>query len=268
MIRDPVVAGMFYPNDPSKLADMVKSFISGSGMNSEPSITGLVCPHAGYVYSGAVAGAAYASAPDGVRTVILLAPPHRYPVQGASVFDGSGYRTPLGIAEVDNEITGKLLQGGLTFQPAAHEGEHSAEVQIPFIQIRWPGASIVVVLVGSLADGYPARLAGLIHSASEGMENVLIVASSDLSHYHSYIEAVEMDRRVINAFCSGNTSSLREVLSVSGEACGGGPILSLMHYANLSGPGRYGEICYDTSATASGDRSTVVGYFAGYTARG
>ena len=267
MIRNPVVAGMFYPSDGEQLRSMITGFMSSSGREPDSSITGLVSPHAGYVYSGAVAGAAFASAPDIVSTVIILAPTHSYPVHGASVYNGEGYLTPLGLASIDSVITTDLLNFGLSFQPAAHKGEHSAEVQIPFIQTKWPDASIVVILQGSVFDGHSRTLAENLHTVLESKEDILIVASSDLSHYHTFDEAERMDRRVIDAFTSGNPDNLSAVLSGGSEACGGGPILTLMHYSALTGSDRFGEIMWDTSATASGDRSSVVGYFAGYTAR-
>ena len=263
-----MVAGMFYPSNGEHLSSMITDFISSSGRKPDNSITGLVSPHAGYVYSGAVAGAAFASAPAVVNTVIILAPTHSYPVHGASVYSGEAYLTPLGPAVIDREISAGLLNSGLSFQPAAHRGEHSAEVQIPFIQTKWPDASIVVILQGSVFDGYSGTLAENLHTILGNREDVLIVASSDLSHYHPFVEAERMDRKVIDAFISGNPENMNTVLSSGIEACGGGPILALMYYSVLNGSDRFSEIMWDTSATASGDRSSVVGYFAGCTAKG
>lgn len=267
MIRNPVVAGTFYPSDREHLSSMITDFMSSNDREPDSSITGLVSPHAGYVYSGAVAGAAFASAPAVVSTVVILAPTHSYPVHGASVYRGEGYLTPLGVAVIDSEITSGLLDSGLSFQAAAHRGEHSAEVQIPFIQTKWPDASIVVVLQGSVFDGHSRTLAENLHDVLKSKKDILIVASSDLSHYHPYSEAERMDRKVIEAFTSGNPDNLNAVLSGGSEACGGGPMLTLMHYSMLNGSEKFGEIMWDTSATASGDRNSVVGYFAGYTAK-
>ena len=267
MIRNPVVAGKFYPSDREHLSSMITDFMSLKGIEPDSSITGIVSPHAGYVYSGAVAGAAFASAPAGVSTVVILAPSHGYPVHGASVYEGEGYLTPLGVAMIDSEITTDLLDSGLSFQAPAHGREHSAEVQIPFIQTKWPDASIVVILQGSVFNGYSRTLAENLHDVLKNREDILIVASSDLSHYHPYDEAKLMDRKVIDAFVSGYPINLNAVLSSGIEACGGGPMLTLMHYSIISGSVKFGEIMWDTSATASGDRNSVVGYFAGYTAK-
>lgn len=255
---------MFYPSDNASLEKLVNSFIYGSGRPSDDLITGIVSPHAGYVYSGAVAGAAFASAPDSVRNVIVIAPTHRYPVRGASVYDGEGYSTPLGTASIHGEITSRLLQAGLSFQPEAHLSEHSAEVQVPFIQVRWPGSSIVVILQGTVSADYSRQLAEIISEAARGFDNTLIVASSDLSHYHSLDTAEKKDRKIIEAFVSGNPRNMEAAILKGGEACGIGPILTLMNYAAIMKQKRFGEIMWETSAAASGDSSSVVGYFAGY----
>ncbi|NOQ21666.1 MAG: AmmeMemoRadiSam system protein B [Candidatus Aegiribacteria sp.] len=267
MIRKPVVAGTFYPSDRESLEELVSSFISGSGRPVDDFITGIISPHAGYVYSGAVAGAAFASAPDDVLNVIIIAPPHRYPVRGASIYDGEGYSTPLGTALVQREITSRLLQAGLSFQPAAHRSEHSAEVQIPFVQVRWPGSSIAVILQGSASADYSKQLAEMISEAARGFDNTLIIASSDLSHYHSLDTAEKKDRKIIEAFISGNTRNMEIAIQEGAEACGIGPILTLMNYAVIMEQNRFGEIMWETSAAASGDSSSVVGYFAGYCGR-
>ncbi len=268
MIRRPAVAGTFYPSQSDTLERLVSLFISGAGRQADDLITGIVSPHAGYIYSGVVAGAAYASAPDNIKNVIVLAPPHRYPVSGASVYDGEGYKTPLGTAPVQKEITSRLLGAGLTFQPGAHRSEHSAEVQIPFIQVRWPDSSIVVILQGSVSADYSRQLSEIISEAVRGFENTLIVVSTDLSHFHPLEIATEKDRKIIDAFVSGNPQNMEAALAQGGEACGRGPILTLMNYAVLTNQTRFGEIMWETSAPTSGDTGSVVGYFAGYCGRG
>jgi AmmeMemoRadiSam system protein B len=264
MIRKPAVAGIFYPSDREKLRQLVGAYISSSGRVSDNLVTGIVSPHAGYIYSGAVAGAAFASAPDEIENVIILAPPHRYPVRGASVFDGDGYETPLGIVPVQREITSRLIKAGLDFQPEAHRSEHSAEVQVPFVQIRWPGSMITVILQGATSSDYSRQLAEMLAEAVGGYDKTLVVASSDLSHYHSLETAKSKDGKIMDAFSSGNPGKMETALSEGGEACGIGPVLTLMNYARIMKHERFGRIRWDTSAAASGDSSSVVGYFAGY----
>ena len=267
MVRRPAVAGMFYPADRGSLERMVVSYLKGSGRSPDPAVAGIVSPHAGYVYSGAVAGAAFASAPDAVDTVLIIAPPHRYPVTGASVFDGEAYATPLGDAPVSRRVTDILLEEGLVFQPQAHRSEHSAEVQIPFVQVRWPAAEIAVVLQGSATSDFSRELAGAVRKALEAAGSTIVVASSDLSHYHSQNVAESKDRKIMDAFLSGDTVELDRALASGGEACGAGPIMTLMHYADICGFRSYEEISWSTSAETSGDTAQVVGYFAGSVGR-
>ncbi len=268
MIRRSAVAGMFYPAERRALRTMVEGFLKGSGRSSNPNVTGIVSPHAGYVYSGAVAGAAFATAPDDVERVVIMAPPHRYPVTGASAFRGEAFETPLGNVPIDTEFTAALLDAGLVFQPGAHMQEHSAEVQVPFVQVRWPDASIVVILQGTVSRSFSSDLASVLAGLASDDRRTLIVASSDLSHYHAQSVARDKDRLIIQAFLSGDVERLAQALAEGGEACGIGPVMTLMSYAAEKGYGEFGMIDWRTSADASGDESSVVGYFAGFCGRG
>lgn len=258
---------MFYPSDRINLRKVVDSYLADSGMEPEEGVNGIVSPHAGYVYSGAVAGAAFARAPKKIDTVVIIAPPHRYPVRGASVFDGEGCRTPIGTARINEEAVARLIAEGCTFQPQAHGSEHSAEVQIPFVQVKWPDADIVVILQGDPSPEFSASLAKRVLKALENVERGLVVASSDLSHYHSQDSAREKDSRIISAFTSGDSKELEKAAAAGGEACGIGPISTLMHYAGLTGACSFEKLMWKTSADTSGDRSSVVGYFAGCCAK-
>ena len=264
MIREPVVAGMFYPADADELRNAVSGYIRSSGCTHDPAVRGIVSPHAGYVYSGPVAGAAFAAAPGEVERVVILAPSHRYPVYGSSVLDADGFRTPLGVVEIDSGVVSGLLKAGLSYEPRAHVSEHSTEVQVPFVQVLWPNASLVVVIQGEVSSQHSASVAAHLNRVLSDGRKTLIVASSDMSHYHSQEQARRMDRQIVDAFLTANPEPLVSVLrDGSGEACGAGPMLTLLSWAGLSGYSRTREIAYDTSATASGDSSRVVGYFAG-----
>ncbi len=262
-VRRPAVAGAFYPGDPSGLRRAVEQYLGSSGESSDPAVTGIVTPHAGYVYSGPVAGAAFASAPEEVDRVLVLAAPHRFPVAGASVYDGGGIQTPLGVARVDRELVERLMGRGIGFEPTAHASEHSAEVQLPFVQVRWPEAEVCVVLQGTTGEGFSGRLAEILADLFPPGEGRLLVVSTDLSHYHSLEQAEVLDGAVMEAFETGEPERLSGVLSTGrGEACGGGPLLTSMYYGSSAGCG-FRKVAWDTSATASGDRSAVVGYMAG-----
>ncbi len=263
LIRTPVVSGLFYPSGAEKLRAQVEGFIRGSRLRPDPSVIGLVCPHAGYVYSGSVAGMAYAQAPDDVRTAVVIAPSHRYPLRGVSVFGGDGYSTPLGEVSTDMQIVGRLSSMGYGWTVQAHSGEHAEEVQIPFIQTRWPGAGIVTIVTGSIDSPACMRLAADIGRAAEG-PGVLLIASSDLSHYHPLADATLMDGVLMDDFRRKDPDGLSgHIRDGSTEACGASPLITLLYWASLGGAYETTVIGYSTSAAASGDSTAVVGYMAG-----
>lgn len=263
MIRKPVVAGMFYPVNAKELKETITEYLYNPGIRSDDSTLGIISPHAGYVYSGGTAGIAFASAPDTIETVIIIAPPHRYPVHGASVYTGEGLETPIGTILTNPDNITCLQHAGLTYQPNAHLQEHSAEVQVPFIQAKWPDATVTVLLQGDSSLEFSRKLAKMLVDIGAGHKGVLIVASTDLSHFHSLSDAEVLDHRLIDAIISGDPSTVSGLLKYGrSEACGSGPILTLMCIGELLGNSSIKKLAYDTSATASGDESSVVGYFA------
>lgn len=268
--RQPAVSGLFYPSVSGTLRSQVEGFLAGARMEPDPGVTGLVCPHAGYVYSGSVAGMAYASAPAGIRSVIVLAPSHRYPVRTVSVFGGESYVTPLGEAALDRDIAGRLTAEGYGWIPQAHSAEHAEEVQLPFIQVRWPGASVTPILMGTADPDFCSGFAEELHGAIDGDRSILVVASSDLSHYHPLAEANAMDGILMDDFRRRDPASLSlHVRDGSSEACGAGPVLTLLYLSGLRHPDGFDAriVGYSTSASASGDAGAVVGYMAGTAGR-
>lgn len=262
--RQPVVAGQFYPADPVVLRQQVTDYLQTSGVHSDRDVTGIISPHAGYIYSGSIAGKAFSAAPDTIETVIVIAPSHRFPLRTASVFSESEYITPLGAVPVDQKIVEKLIESGLEYQPEAHRYEHSAEVQVPFIQLKYPGASLVVIIQGDQSGTVSRELANRIKQALILQDNFLLVASSDLSHFHPLSVAQTMDGRLIKAFENCDPEKIEDLLSSgASEACGGGPVMTLLYFSRLAGGFSCEKITYDTSATVSGDTGSVVGYLAG-----
>ena len=152
-VREPVVAGAFYPSDPDVLADDVRAYLSKAERESvEGEILALISPHAGYPYSGQVAAYAYKLVEGmGFDDVIVIAPSHRWPFEGASVYHEGGFRTPLGVIPIDREMCDEIMAFDRRFQfiPEAHAGEHSLEVQLPFVQMSLKGYKLVpIVLTG------------------------------------------------------------------------------------------------------------------------
>lgn len=268
-VRSPVVAGTFYPGDPKSLAAMVDGFLDQAG-GAKPGgrIVGIVSPHAGYVYSGGVAGHAYGPL-RGERydTVIVVAPSHRHAFRGASVYAGDGYGTPLGVVPVDRGMADALLDRdlGIISDPGAHAGEHSLEVQVPFLQRALGQFEIVPIIMGSQTEGAVRALAGRISAivAEASDKSVLLVASTDLSHYHDDRTAKTLDSRVADAISDFDPEGLlRRLAAGECEACGGGPTAVVMMAARALGADAARVVAYATSGDVTGDRSQVVGYLA------
>ena len=275
-VRAPAVAGLFYPADEPALSQMVDGLLENAPAHHIPHLKGLVCPHAGYPYSGPTAAIAYKNLTGrDVQTVVILGPSHYALFQGASVPDVDAYQTPLGtvlISEKAQQLARTspfvleprcLVQRPPWWQqsskPAPAAGgdtpdtwEHSVEVQVPFLQKTLKNFKILPVVFGEVDPGQAARvLAGVTD------DKTIIVASSDLSHYHPYDEAKELDNRCVQAVCDLNIDEMK-----TQEACGKAPILTLMYLAREKG-WKAQLLDYRNSGDTSGDKSHgVVGYSA------
>ncbi|MCK4504091.1 MAG: AmmeMemoRadiSam system protein B [Candidatus Aegiribacteria sp.] len=269
--RPPVVAGMFYPADPVELSSMVERLIEASVVRSTGgTIIAGVVPHAGYVYSGATA-ADFFSLINGLEfdVVILIGPSHRAAFQGMSIFDGDFYLTPLGSVPVAADVADRLREShpAASFIPAAHEEEHSLEVQIPFLQRSIePGFRIVPIVTGYTGANELQYMAELILAEAYN-EKILVLASSDLSHFPAESLARVVDSLTVEAILSGDMNQFLQVTSeeklpagLDTFACGRLPIALVMAYTGLY-PGVTSELLSSTtSASVSGDYSRVVGY--------
>ncbi len=274
-VRSPVVAGAFYPGDPSVLARDVDRFLDqAEPPEVEGEIVGIVSPHAGYVYSGGVAAHAYAALRGrAFDTVVVVAPSHRVAFRGASVFGGDGYATPLGTVAVDREIADEIrsASGSFVYEPRAHEAEHSLEVQVPFLQRALGEFEIVPIVMGDQGAANAKVLAAAIADAvkrHETRKRVLLVASTDLSHYHDEGTAKRLDARVLEAVDAFDPEGLLEALARGEcEACGGGPTATVLMASRELDAEEARVVGYGTSGDTSGDRSQVVGYMAAVVTR-
>ena len=268
-VRQPVVAGTFYPAGPEQLAEEIDGYLAAEDL---PSVEGrtmaLIAPHAGYVYSGGVAGRAYAYVRGmSFDTVVVVAPSHRFAFGLASVYGGTGYRTPLGVVPIDRELADAIAGdvAALSYEPRAHSGEHSLEVQVPFLQRVLGSFRLVPIVMGDQRESSVRTLAGRIAEAvkDSGGKQVLLVASSDLSHYHTQREAEELDGHVIRAVDDFDPEGLLSALARGEcEACGGGPAAVVMMAAREMGATSSSVVGYATSGDITGDKSQVVGYMA------
>jgi AmmeMemoRadiSam system protein B len=265
-IRKPVVAGQFYSDDPDLLTSHIEGFLGAVEKEELPGeILALIAPHAGYMYSGQVAAYAYAQVKDApFKTVVVIAPSHHVSFVGASVYERGGYQTPLGVIPVNSELTSAIITRSekLNFYPQAHSMEHSLEVQLPFLQQVLKDFDLVPIVMGDQSLPTCQFLAEAIAS-SLGEEKVLIVASSDLSHYHPYERAVKLDGAILEAVNAFEPEKLYQALqSRESEACGGGPMVAAMLAAEKLGASGAKVLKYANSGDVTGDRGQVVGYMA------
>lgn len=262
-IREPAVAGMFYPASSGKLKDDVQ-FLLDTYKSQEKfsNIAGIVSPHAGYAYSGKTAAFAYNAVKEKkYKTIIIISPSHREYFAGISIYNGDAYRTPLGDVPVNIEIRKKIAEGSkLIFEGiSGHRTEHAVEVQIPFLQMMMNDFSIVPIVMGDQNKMYinelSQRLAGVMD------DETLIIASSDLSHFHSKEQADKRDSIVEKRIVEFDYENLQKDLETGNcEACGGGIIVTMMKAADMFNRKKSKVLSRTDSGDVTGDNSEVVGY--------
>lgn len=266
-IRKSAIAGSWYPGDSPTLRRTIQKFLQAAPADDAggEDLLGMVAPHAGYMYSGQVAACAYQCAAGSLYdSVIVVGPSHRLPFPGASVLPRGGYETPLGVVDVDEELAEAIMTYSPLVKdlPQAHLQEHSIEIQLPFIQVVKPGLPFVPVIMGDQSRDTCVSLAEAIFRASAG-KRVLLIGSSDLSHFHDSARAGKMDNIIISHLAAMDPDGLLECLaSGSGEACGGGPMAVTMMASKLFGAARGRVLCYADSGDITGDKKSVVGYVA------
>ena len=256
LVRQPAVAGAFYPGQGRALASTVASLLAAARTQAESQLTApkaLIVPHAGYIYSGATAALAYAQLAtlrSIIRRVVLLGPIHRVPVRGLALPGAAAFATPLGEIEVDQAAVATLAPlPQVVVSPAAHALEHSLEVQLPFLQSVLDDFKLLPLAVG---DATPAEVAQVLETLWGGPET-LIVISSDLSHFLPYRAAQNIDEETV-----------QHILKLQGpltheQACGGTPINGLLLAARHHHlQPRLLELC--NSGDTAGDKQRVVGY--------
>lgn len=265
-IREPSVSGTFYPANPEILKADIEGYLKKASVEAKPEgIRGLVSPHAGYMYSGQTAAYGY-KAISGAHydTVIIVAPSHQSFFYGAAVQSRGGYKTPLGVVSIDEGLADRLVSSGelVHADDRVHRGEHSIEVQVPFLQTVLDDFLIVPLILGMSQDTtYSLQLANLLHQCLDGNKRYLIVGSTDLSHYYPYDLAKELDKEAIELIKKYDIDGLdRELARGKYEACGAGSIITAMAVSQKLGATRSDILDYKNSGDVTGDMSTVVGY--------
>jgi AmmeMemoRadiSam system protein B len=266
-IRKPIIAGAWYPADPARLRTDIEGYLADARVEAiHGRVMGIISPHAGYVYSGQVAAHAYKAAQGGAfDVVILIGPSHRVSFRGASIYNGKGYETPLGIIPVDRALAEKIAAysgGVVSLAPDDRLPENSLEIQVPFIQVTFGTISFVPILMGTQDMGTCRALADAIIQAV-GDSRALVIASSDFSHYHSYGRAVEMDSAALGYIEKMDAEGfLRGVEGGGYEACGAGPVVVTTMVTRALGANDARILEYMNSGDVTGDKSGVVGYAA------
>jgi len=267
IVKEPSVAGAFYPADQAVLTRAVESYLGAASAPEQAGrLIALIAPHAGYEYSGQVAAYAYKQIVGReIDTVILIGPAHRANLTGASVYSVGSLRTPLGLVRVNEKIAKTLLneKAGVTFDPIAYTQEHSLEVQLPFLQKTVKKFTVVPILIGMPTREMYVHLEEKLATVLRENERAIIVASTDLSHYHDAETAVSMDKQAIDGVQRMSIEDLQYCLaSGKGEMCGGYPVLLTMAVARKLGATNGVLFRYANSGDVTGDTRNVVGYAA------
>jgi len=261
MLRKPAVANYFYHGSPDKLSDQVSRYIE----KDVPKVKalGIIAPHAGYIYSGSVAGSVYSRVilPD---TFILIGPNHTGMGAPVSVFPEGKWEMPNGDIDIDSRLAMSIIERS-RFASAdyeAHAGEHSLEVQLPFIQYFKSEFEIVPITMMRTSLDVCEDLGHAISQAIEGAKkDVLIVASSDMTHYESATSAKEKDYRAIEKILSLDPAGLHSTVSrYDITMCGFAPAVTMLYAATALGATRARLVKYSNSGDVSGDYDQVVGY--------
>jgi AmmeMemoRadiSam system protein B/AmmeMemoRadiSam system protein A len=282
-VRPAAVAGAFYPADPQELSKMIDDMLAkATPPPVDGTIIAAVAPHAGYPYSGPVAAWTYAAIGAQVKVghkysrVVLIAPTHYVGFDFTSVYDGDAYTTPLGKVPVDKEFARRLAKMSSTIQlsdkghqATADAPEHSVEVELPWLQKILGNFELVPIVMGDTSYESSRALGVALAKMLRNDHDTLVLASSDLSHYHSYADAETIDHKTLHALEAYDYYSMSRNFQYRGpsepgiwEACGGAPIVATMIYAERMGANKAEVLKYANSGDITGDKSRVVGYSA------
>ncbi len=260
MLRQPSVAGQFYPAAKQPLQEQIERYaVAGAG---KIEAIGLVSPHAGYMYSGAVAGAVLSSAKL-CGTCIIMGPNHTGRGKPFSIMTEGTWRLPSGDCDIDSSLAKRILSGSsyLEEDESAQRGEHSVEVQVPFLQFLKPGVRIVPMVLAEGDIRVYRSIGRQIASAIKGTGPATIIASSDMTHYETAYEARIKDSKAIEAVLALDEQRLVEVVEEYGiSMCGYVPVCVMIAAAKELGAKHGKLIKYQTSGDITGDNSAVVGY--------
>jgi len=263
MLRLPAVAGRFYPADPTELTSVVRKYSQPDSEHPPMPVKACLVPHAGYMYSGHVAGAVFARVAL-PKKIILLGVRHYPRGEPAAILSSGAWRTPLGDAPIDEEFASAVRQEcpALREDGVAHSTEHSLEVQVPFLQTLAPGFSFVPVALGTVEFESLVRVGeGIARVLGGTKDEVLLLTTSDLNHYEDDATTRVKDHKAIDRLLAFDARGLYDTCrNQEISMCGLGPAVSMLTALHALGAKNAELVKYATSADVSGDRSQVVGY--------
>ena len=263
MLRQPAVAGRFYPSNPTELTALIHRYIATDSSNPSIPVRACLVPHAGYVYSGHVAGAVL-SRIRLPRKFIILGVRHYPRGQPAAILSTGAWRTPLGDARIDEELAEALKKAAplLSEDSVAHSAEHSLEVQLPFLQVLVPELTFVPVALGTVRFESLVEVGEAMARVLEASkEDVLLLTTSDLNHYEDDATTRLKDHKAILELLALNPRGLYDTCREENiSMCGLGPAVAMLTALNALGAKKPELVKYATSADVSGDPSAVVGY--------
>ena len=263
MLRLPAVAGRFYPSDPAELTALVHKYAKADSQTAPVRVRACLVPHAGYIFSGHVAGVVFARIILPKR-ILILGVRHYPRGEPAAILSSGAWRTPLGDAPIDEALAGALRKACplLREDSVAHSAEHSLEVQLPFLQVLLPGFTFVPVALGTVRfDDLVTVGEALARVLETANEDVLLLTTSDLNHYEDDATTRVKDHKAIAQLLARNPRVLFDTCrNESISMCGLGPAVAMLTALNALGVKKSELVKYATSADVCGDRDAVVGY--------
>ncbi len=257
-VKEPNVAGTFYPDNPAELSAMIEGFLQKADPQAMPGeIFAIISPHAGYGFSGPTAAFGYKLIQGkNYKTVVILGTSHYYGFSGVSVYPQGAFKTPLGEVEIDRDFAAKLMKNeNITFQPQAFTKEHSIEVQIPFLQKSLTGFKVVPIVLGDCTLQDCHGLAQALKNAINGRKDVLIIVSSDMYHGYDYEEAQRVDNITIGFLKKMDSEGLYYALrEQEAQLCGGFAAVTALLLAKELGHNKLEVLNYTDSAQVTGQK--------------
>lgn len=275
-VRPAAVAGTWYPASSDRLGREVDAYVAAAALDAAPSPKAIVVPHAGLKYSGPVAAFAYKTClaaggeggglrPHPYGAAVLVGPSHFVGFDGVAIWPRGAWQTPFGPVHVAEDLAARIASASPVVRehPPAHGREHSLEMQLPFIAHLLPGLPIVPMVMGFQSRDTAFALGDALARVVGDRADVLLVASSDLSHFEDAHVAARMDAVVLRHVGQLDADGLMRALEAEPHhACGGGPMVAVLHAARQLGATRARVLKYGDSGDVSGDKSSVVGYMA------